>query len=42
MGWLYRLNKAEKFLGLPISKDITESEAMKRLNLIKKEYKLII
>jgi hypothetical protein len=42
MGWLYKLNKAEKFLGLPISKGITEIKAKELLNAIRIKYKIII
>lgn len=42
MGWLYKLNKAESFLGLPISKGITEIKAKELLNAIRIKYKIII
>jgi len=42
MGWLYRLNKAEKFLGLSITKGISESKAKELLNAIRIKYKIII
>lgn len=42
MSWIDKLNKAEVFLNLPITKSISEAEALKKLKEIRKKYNIII